>query len=71
MCVRTHQTNNQERLFAGGLAGWRAGGLAGWRAGGLAEVELGKMASGKAKVDAAKQSQTGWSSITPRPTPSW
>ncbi|ANL69284.1 MULTISPECIES: DUF4142 domain-containing protein [Rhizobium] len=39
-----HQTNNQDRLFAQLAA-----------AGGLAEVELGKMASGKAKADAAKQ----------------
>ncbi|MEZ2126269.1 MULTISPECIES: DUF4142 domain-containing protein [unclassified Sinorhizobium] len=39
-----HQTNNQDRLFAKLAA-----------AGGLAEVELGKMAGGKAKADAVKQ----------------
>ncbi|WP_434714058.1 DUF4142 domain-containing protein (plasmid) [Rhizobium sp. YTUHZ045] len=39
-----HQTNNQDRLFAQLAA-----------AGGLAEVELGRMASGRAKADAAKQ----------------
>ncbi|MGK9055629.1 DUF4142 domain-containing protein [Neorhizobium petrolearium] len=39
-----HQTNNQDRLFAQLLA-----------AGGLAEVELGRMAGGKAKAEAVKQ----------------
>ena len=39
-----HQTNNQDRLFAQLAA-----------TGGLAEVELGNLASGKAKADAVKQ----------------
>ncbi|KGE01572.1 DUF4142 domain-containing protein [Rhizobium sp. YS-1r] len=39
-----HQTNNQDRLFAQLIT-----------AGGLAEVELGNLASGKAKADAVKQ----------------
>ncbi|MCC2610989.1 DUF4142 domain-containing protein [Neorhizobium petrolearium] len=39
-----HQTNNQDRLFAQLMT-----------AGGLAEVELGNLASGKAKADAVKQ----------------
>ncbi|MBY3130664.1 DUF4142 domain-containing protein [Rhizobium laguerreae] len=39
-----HQTNNQDRLFAQLAA-----------VGGLAEVELGNLASGKAKADAVKQ----------------
>lgn len=39
-----HQTNNQDRLFAQLVT-----------AGGLAEVELGNLASGKAKADAVKQ----------------
>lgn len=39
-----HQTNNQDRLFAQLAA-----------AGGVAEVELGNLASGKAKADAVKQ----------------
>ncbi|WP_416796785.1 DUF4142 domain-containing protein [Ciceribacter azotifigens] len=38
-----HQTNNQDRLFAQLVA-----------AGGLAEVELGRMADGKAKADSVK-----------------